>query len=92
MANYIVSYDLNGPFPTHQQVDDLLRSISVKYGRLLETVWYLQFEGSTVELRSQIDQILSLNDRLLVIEIGDAAWRNLLVANAPLLAALQEAA
>ena len=36
MASYIISYDLNGPTPSHKDVDQLIRTISAKAGRAVE--------------------------------------------------------
>lgn len=41
MANYIVSYDLNGSTPTHKQMDaHIAKKAGWTRGRVLETVWY----------------------------------------------------
>jgi hypothetical protein len=79
MGNFIVSYDLNRPTPTHKQMDDHLGKIGVTRGRVLETVWYVAYSGTTAELRDYLLQILDQNDRLLVVRCSDAAWQNLLI-------------
>lgn len=82
MANFIVSYDLNGPAgPSHKEMDAHLREASVFQGRLLETVWYVAFHGSAAQLRDYVDLILGKEDQLLVVQATSAAWRNLLVRN-----------
>lgn len=72
MANYILSYDLNGPNPSHKQVDDLLESLGATRGRVLETVWYVGWSGSCKDLCDAVDTILSPNDQLLVIEAKES--------------------
>lgn len=81
MANYIVSYDLNGSMPTHRQMDEHLGQAGADRGRLLETVWYVKTSMSLTEIGAYIDRILSPNDRLIVIEATDAYARNLLIPN-----------
>jgi hypothetical protein len=49
MANFIVTYDLNGPRPSHKEMDDHLRTLSAARGRVLETVWW---SSTRVRLRS----------------------------------------
>ncbi len=85
MANFIVSYDLNGPTPSHHEMDEHLRLASWKYGRLLETVWYVRSDHHThVSLRDYVASILGTEDQLLVVECRSAAWQNLLVRDASL--------
>lgn len=81
MANFIITYDLNGPRPTHKQMDDHLLALGPKFvrGRLLETVWYLAGPTTAVQIRNYIQPLLSANDLLLVVEATSAAWTDLLV-------------
>ena len=79
MANHILSYDLNGARPSHKEVDDLLAGLGATRGRVLETVWYVGYEGSAVQLYDAVNPLLSENDRLIVVEAQSAAWRNLLI-------------
>lgn len=84
MANYFVSYDLNGPTPSHPTMDKHMEGAGWARGRVLETVWYV---GTTASLKSVFDHvnsILSANDRLIVVQAEDAHFRNLLVSNASL--------
>jgi hypothetical protein len=90
VRNYIVSYDLNGPAPTHSEMDQHLFPIAGVYGRLLETVWYLTYEGNAEQLLDYLDQALGLEDRVLVVEIASGAWRNLLVPGDSLMEALKQ--
>jgi hypothetical protein len=46
MANFVVTYDLNGPYPSHKQMDDHLQKIAIRYGRILETVWWVEYAGA----------------------------------------------
>jgi hypothetical protein len=79
MANFIVTYDLNGPNPSHKQMDDHLRKLTANHGRVLETVWWVDYPGTAAELRDQVKTILGKEDLLLVIEAKSAAWTKLLV-------------
>ena len=82
MANFIVSYDLNGPNPSHTQVDELLEKAGAARGRILETVWYVGWPGTTPgELLDYLKPLFSSNDLLLVVEARDAAWTKLLVSD-----------
>lgn len=92
MANFIITYDLNGPFPSHQRMDDHLRLLTVKRGRVLETVWWVDYPGTAAELRDLVKTILGPEDLLLVIEASSAAWTKLLVKETNLIKAWQEAA
>lgn len=85
MANYIVSYDLNGSTPTHKQMDDHLQKLGVARGRILETVWYVAYSGTTTQLFDHVKTILSSNDRLIVVKATDAVFRNLLINDQSLL-------
>lgn len=77
--NYIISYDLNGPVPTHAQMDKHIGDLATEYGRILETVWYIRSSLPMSQLAERINAKLSLNDRLMVVEAKDAWVRNLLV-------------
>jgi hypothetical protein len=80
MANYIVTYDLNGTSPSHAEMDKHLQKLGAARGRILETVWYVGYEGSLSDLYDHVASILSENDLLFVCEAGEAIWGKLLVA------------
>ncbi|KMK67257.1 hypothetical protein [Puniceibacterium sp. IMCC21224] len=73
MASYLLSYDLNGPTPSHKEMDDLIRSISSKAGRVLETVWWVDYAGSAAQLRDRLLSTLRNEDRLFVCACKEAA-------------------
>ncbi|MDP3161033.1 MAG: hypothetical protein Q8N31_13515 [Reyranella sp.] len=81
MANFIVSYDLNGPKPTHKEMDEHIRKIAPMHGRILETVWYLKCGGTPESIRNYLQLILGKEDRVFVAECGASAWHKLLVTN-----------
>lgn len=91
MPHFLISYDLNGPNPTHATVDRALKQISSRYGRILETVWYVQYAGSIDRLSENVNRLLSSNDRLMVAKVADVKWRNLLVGDAELRKSLASA-
>jgi hypothetical protein len=91
MASYILSYDLNGPSPSHKEMDQLIRSVATKAGRVLETVWWVDYPGTEVQLRDRLLSILRKEDRLIVCASPRAAWYNLLVADTALKQAIEAA-
>lgn len=92
MANFVLSYDLNGPTPSHKQLDDLLAKVGAKRARILETVWWVDYSGTAAQLRTHLQTILRKEDRLMVCECSSAAWQNLLVDGNALAQAWREAA
>ena len=92
MSNFIITYDLNGPNPSHKEMDDHLRKLTANRGRVLETVWWVSYSGTAAELRDRVKTILGEEDLLLVIEAKSAAWTKLLVTNESLKEAWQKAA
>lgn len=91
MANFIVSYDLNGPNPSHKQMDDLLSRLGAARGRVLETVWWVDYGGTAAQLRDHLKTILRNEDGLLVCKCTSAAWQSLLVDGASLASAWDRA-
>lgn len=87
MANFFVSYDLNGSWPSHKDVDEHLLKLPGVKGRILETVWYVEYFGTAEQLRQYMDALLTPKDQVLVVEAFEAAWRNLLVDDKALQAA-----
>ncbi|MDP9422619.1 MAG: hypothetical protein M3Q19_07285 [Pseudomonadota bacterium] len=81
MPNYFVSYDLNGKTPTHAQMDKHLEKAGYGRGRILETVWYVKANANLDAVYNYVNSILSVNDRLIVIEAHNAITRNLLISN-----------
>ncbi len=79
MANYFISYDLNGQTPTHREFDEHLEKLGKCVYRVLETVWYVHTSQTRDQVYAHANSILSPNDRLLVIVASDCTWRNLLV-------------
>lgn len=92
MANFIVTYDLNGPRPSHKEMDDHLKRVTANRGRILETVWWVSYPGTAAQLRDQVKTILGNEDLLLVIEAKSAAWTKILVDSNSLVAAWNKAA
>ena len=91
MANFIVTYDLNGLRPSHTEMDHHLSSLGGAFvtARVLETVWYVAGPATFDSLRDYAARILGPEDLLLVAEIAEAAWTNLLVDNPTLLEVFQ---
>jgi hypothetical protein len=87
MANYIVTYDLNGPRPSHAEMDKHLEKIGASRGRILETVWYVGYSGSLKALQDHVGSILGSEDLLLVVEGKEAGWTKLLVDSSAIKAA-----
>ena len=81
MPNYLGSYDLNGLTPTHKQMDDHIGRAGWDRGRVLETVWYIGSRSDLQTVYDHLHSILSDNDRLIVVEASEAAWRNLLITD-----------
>ena len=79
MANFIVTYDLNGPTPSHQEMDEFLARTGSNRARILETVWWLDYPGTVSDLRDHLKTILRNEDSLMVCKCTSAAWQNLLV-------------
>ena len=90
--NYIVSYDLNGSVPTHAAMDKHIAAFSTMYGRILETVWYVQTSLPLEATYNYLNRILSENDRIIVVEANDAYVRNLLIQTPSLQQAWAKAA
>lgn len=84
MANYFVSYDLNRPHPTHAEMDQHLKKLGKCTLRVLETVWFVAYKGDQDALYKYVNQLLSENDRLLVISASNCTWRNLLASDSAL--------
>ena len=79
MANFIISYDLNGPRPSHKEMDDHLEKLGVARGRILETVWYVGYSGTKKQLLEYVKTILGKEDLLIVVEAASATWTKLLI-------------
>ncbi len=90
MANFIVTYDLNGPDPSHQEMDQTMRALGAS--RILETVWWLDYSGSASGLRDHLLATLRAEDGLLVCRCSAAAWNSLLVKGEAFKNAFEKAA
>ena len=91
MANFLLTYDLNGPRPSHNEMDQFLEKLVANRGRVLETVWWVDYPGTAAQLRDRVKTILGREDLLLVIEAKSAAWTKLLVQNESLQQAWKKA-
>lgn len=91
MSSFLITYDLNGPSPSHKQMDDLIPKIAVTYGRILETVWWVDYSGTAAQLRDRLMSTLRKEDSLMVCECNSAAWHNLLINDAALKQAIEAA-
>ncbi len=80
MANYLLSYDLNGSNPTHREMDDHLDGSGWEAARILETVWYIGADATQKQVYDYVHSILSKNDRIIVATVSNATFRNLLIS------------
>ena len=78
---------MNGPKPSHAEMDKHLEKIGAARGRILESVWYVGTPQTQAQLLDHIKLILGTEDLLLVVQATSATWTKLLVENEPLLAA-----
>ena len=85
MANFIVSYDLNGPRPSHEEMDKHLEKLGAARGRILETVWYVGYPGTKQDIVNHVKSILGKEDLLLVVQASSATWTKLLVSDEALI-------
>jgi hypothetical protein len=92
MNRYFLTYDLNGPRPTHAEMDKHIGRVATEYARVLETVWYFTSPFDLEQVYHRLNEALSLNDRILVVEAKNAFFRNLLVRNEALQQSWQKAA
>lgn len=79
MGNFIVSYDLKSPRPTHKEMDEHMSKMGTERGRVLETVWYVAYPGTAAQLRDRVNAILGAGDLLLVVDCKGAAWTEILL-------------
>ncbi len=87
MANYVVSYDLNGRRPTHAEMDKHMEKAGWTRGRILETVWYVGTSADIEAVAGYVDQLLSDNDSLVVVSCVGARFKNLLAPSQRVIAA-----
>lgn len=85
MANYIISYDLNGPTPTHAEMDKHIAKLGGCAYRILETVWFVHSSKSQKDMAAYVNQILSDNDPYIVVDANHMTFQKLLVSNDELL-------
>ncbi len=87
MANYIVSYDLNGPKPTHAEMDKHMKKAGWIRARILNTVWYVGTLQTRNQVYDHVNALLSENDQIIVVDGSAATFHNLLVEDDSLKAA-----
>jgi CRISPR/Cas system-associated endoribonuclease Cas2 len=85
MALYLVSYDLDKP---GQDYTDLIKRLQeFKAVRVLYSEWFLSHTATAAQLRDDLLRFMDGNDRILVTELkNSAAWQNLMIENATVLA------
>ena len=76
MAIYLVSYDLNHHDRDYPEVTKILRAMRAV--KCLYSEWLLESDATALEVANQVLVALDVNDRLLVVEVGSSAYRNLL--------------
>jgi hypothetical protein len=74
MANYIVICDLTGPYPSPRQMEAHLAQTAALRGRVMATVWWVEYPGSAEQLMKRARTLLGGEDLLVVIEAKAAAW------------------
>jgi len=76
MALFYIAYDLDKPGQDYQNLWDELDSLGAK--RVQDSVWALRSDTSAKELRDVLKKHIDSDDRLLVVQSGDWASRNLM--------------
>ncbi len=78
MANYMITYDLYGSFPTHPQVKAHVANAGFsEYARILEDGWFIGTPHSLAEVHEYMMGVFSDNDRVFVCEIKTSMIENL---------------
>lgn len=85
MANYIVSYDLNRPRPTHAEMDKHMTSANWSCARILETVWHVGTGQTAEQVYEYVRTKLSGDDPLIVVQTEYAVFERLLEPDASFL-------
>ena len=73
MANFIVMCD-RGPSPSLQEMETHLSRYASMRGRLLVSVWWVEYPGSAEQLCKRVKTILGGDDLLVVVEARSVAW------------------
>lgn len=81
MANFIVSYDLNGPKPSHDEVDKRMEKAGYTRARILETVWYVGADAEAHDIYNHVAPLFMEEDGLIVVKATDGVWDALLIEN-----------
>ncbi|PWC48170.1 hypothetical protein TSA6c_17240 [Azospirillum sp. TSA6c] len=76
MPNLFVSYDLINQ-KNYPAVEKAIKECGTAV-RVLLSVWYIKSDDTHIAVRDHIQKAMDKDDRLLVINAGDAAWINVL--------------
>jgi hypothetical protein len=74
MANFIVLCDLTGPYPSAQELEVHLSRVAALRGRILGTVWWVEYSGTAEQLCRRASKSLGSDDLMVVVEAKALAW------------------
>jgi hypothetical protein len=74
MANFIVMCDLTGPYPSAREVETHLSRVAALRGRILATVWWVEYPGTAEKLCRRVGRALGAEDLMVVVEAKSVAW------------------
>ena len=75
MACYLVACELNSPGDDYIGLTEAIERLASRSRRCLGSVWLVHAESTAAELRDELKPHLGDNDRLLVAQISEIAWR-----------------
>lgn len=79
MKPFLISYDLDRPGQNYERLTTRLKQLGAV--RVLMSQWALKSQYGAKALRDDILQYMDSNDRLLVTQVGDWAYSNLMAGN-----------
>lgn len=75
MYSYVVTYDLRTPGKDYSSLISKIKTYS--YSKLCESVWIVESNHSSSQIRDSLLNEMDYNDRLFVAKLtGEAAWHN----------------
>lgn len=80
MHCYIISYDLCQPSRDYTSLHEALKKFP-NWGKLTESTWAIVSDHNCVEIRDYLMTFIDSNDRIIVIQSGQHAAWNRIIAN-----------
>lgn len=75
MPAFMITYDLQAPDKNYPKLSEAIKKNYPRHWNMLGSVWMINFDGKTSQIRDTLKNYIDSNDNLIVVALtGESSW------------------